>query len=139
MQTEEYTHCPSPWTLKGDVYMFAFWTSSAQAKDLPSLTYSPLEGGSTFANPDGSRPLGGLSMVQIIRYTESPVGPYDEMMVIPGFHSYVVEENGRRVKKKNIRVTRIYVSQKYTCWNGRRSKLQKIFINSDSCCRPPSS
>lgn len=66
-------------------------------------------------------------MIQIIRYTESPVGPYDELILSPGFHEYTVEENGKRIKKKNARITRIYVSQKYTCWNGRKSEISVLF------------
>ncbi|KAM0326294.1 hypothetical protein ACHAQA_006892 [Verticillium albo-atrum] len=117
--TSEYTLIPPPWTLKGTVYLFAFWTSKAQAANPPPFTYSPLEATSAYAAPEGSRHLGGLSMIQLIRYTQSPVGPYDELILSPGFHEYTVEENGKRVKKRNARITRIYVSQSHTCWNGR--------------------
>ncbi|KAJ0159335.1 hypothetical protein CTA2_9908 [Colletotrichum tanaceti] len=121
MASNDITPVPAPWKLKGDVYLFAFWVSRAQAEHPPAVAYSPLEANSPFICPDGSRPLGGLSMIQIIRYTESPVGPYDELILSPGFHEYTAEEDGRRVKKKNARITRIYVSQKYTCWNGRKN------------------
>ena len=64
-------------------------------------------------------------MVQIIRYLDSPAGPYDEMLVTPGKFEYEVEEGGKKIKKRNTRVTRIYVSQKVTCYNGRlREYLQ---------------
>ncbi|WYZ42462.1 hypothetical protein EsH8_VI_000161 [Colletotrichum jinshuiense] len=119
--TSDITPVPPPWKLKGDVYLFSFWLSRAQAEHPPTITYSPLEANSSFIRPEGSRPLGGISMIQIIRYTESPVGPYDELILCPGFHEYTVEENGKRIKKKNARITRIYVSQKYTCWNGRKN------------------
>lgn len=122
MTSEGFTHVPPPWKLKGDIYLFSFWTPRKQAEYPPTITYSPLEANSSYINPEGSRPLGGISMVQIIRYTESPVGPYDELILSPGFHEYTVEENGKRVKKKNARITRIYVSQKHTCWNGRKSE-----------------
>ncbi|KAK6842037.1 hypothetical protein PG987_002897 [Apiospora arundinis] len=108
---------PAPWKLKGTVYMISFW---AQAGKLPDFTYSRLEAASNFANPVLSgEHVGGLSQFQIIRYTESPVGPYDELIVCPGFFNYQAEENGQAKTKKNARITRIYVSQKYTCWNGR--------------------
>ena len=58
-------------------------------------------------------------MVQLIRYSDSPVGPYDELLVTPGKFEYEVEEGGKRIKKRNTRITRIYVSQKATCYNGR--------------------
>ncbi|KAF4946619.1 hypothetical protein FSARC_14155 [Fusarium sarcochroum] len=87
---------PPPWTLKGDVYAFIFWTPRSQARDgFPSLAYSPLEAQSSFAS--SQKALGGLSMFQIIRYTDSPVGPYDELILAPGSFEYEKEdESGRR-------------------------------------------
>ncbi|KAI0146714.1 hypothetical protein BJ166DRAFT_69809 [Pestalotiopsis sp. NC0098] len=110
---------PAPWKLKGTVYTVTFWCKAGQ---LPDFAYSPLEAASSFADPEVSgQHHGGTSQLQIIRYTESPVGPYDEMIIIPGFFDYRVEENGKSTIKKNARVTRIYVSHKYTCWNGRKN------------------
>ncbi|KAI0160228.1 hypothetical protein GGR57DRAFT_411544 [Xylariaceae sp. FL1272] len=106
-----------PWTLKGTCYVVTF---KSKAEQLPDHTYSPLERDSAYASPSESgKHLGGLSLLQIIRYTESPVGPYDELIVCPGYYTYDVEENGKRRTMKNARISRIYVSQKYTCWNGR--------------------
>ncbi|MCJ1354015.1 MAG: hypothetical protein MMC33_004002 [Icmadophila ericetorum] len=105
---------PSPWTLKATIYLFSFYISSSQ--QLPLWAYSPLESKSSFAS---GKSCGGLSMVQIIRYLDSPAGPYDEMLVTPGKFEYEVEEGGKKIKKRNTRVTRIYVSQKVTCYNGR--------------------
>lgn len=64
-------------------------------------------------------------MVQIVRYSESPVGPYDELVIMPGDFEVPVlngsgggEGNGGKKKvKKNTRITGIWVSQKDTCWN----------------------
>ncbi len=64
-------------------------------------------------------------MVQIIRYTESPVGPYDELVLVPGkfeYESNDLDAQGRRIKKSNLKVSRIYVSQEQTCYNGRNSE-----------------
>jgi hypothetical protein len=105
---------PPPWTLKGTIYVFVWYISSASAASLPSLAYSPLEASSTFAS---QKPKGGVGMVQIIRYTESPVGPYDELVLVPGQFEY--ESNGT---KSNLKVSRIYVSQEKTCYNGRKSE-----------------
>ncbi|KAK7229558.1 hypothetical protein V2G26_001728 [Clonostachys chloroleuca] len=110
----------SPWKLKGSVYAFACWTKVDAAGNLPDVAYSPLEHASSFASPEGGRPIGGLSMIQIIRYTESPAGPYDELLISPGSFEYTVEDkNGKRVRKRHLRITRAYVSQKITNWNGR--------------------
>ncbi|KAI0187055.1 hypothetical protein EV127DRAFT_513931 [Xylaria flabelliformis] len=123
---------PPPWKLKGTVYMLSFWSGKASAAGregsdkarqdgLPTIAYSPLEAKSSFADPAASgEHLGGLSQIQIIRYTESPVGPYDELIICPGNFAYEKnDEEGKRKKMKDLRITRIYVSQKYTCWNGR--------------------
>lgn len=79
--------------------------------------HAPLER-QTLSASDGTF-VGGIGMVQIIRYTESPVGPYDELLLVPGFFKY---DGPNGETRKNVRITRIYVSQKYTCWNGRTSK-----------------
>ncbi|KAI1491852.1 hypothetical protein F5X96DRAFT_445792 [Biscogniauxia mediterranea] len=109
---------PPPWKLKATAYVVTFW--SPYGKPL-GQAYSPLERESTFAAPESGQHLGGISQIQIIRYSESPVGPYDELLLWPGSFSYDIEgEDGRRKRKSNARITRIYVSQKETCWNGRK-------------------
>ncbi|KAK7951353.1 uncharacterized protein PG986_007081 [Apiospora aurea] len=119
MEDKPIVLVPAPWKLKGTIYMISFW---AQASKLPDFAYSPLEAESDFSDPAQSgEHLGGISQFQIIRYTESPVGPYDELIVCPGFFKYQTEENGQVKTKRNARITRIYVSQKYTCWNGRKN------------------
>ncbi|KAF5562511.1 hypothetical protein FNAPI_3158 [Fusarium napiforme] len=56
---------PPPWTLKGDIYAFIFWTSPSQAKEgLPAMAYSPLEGQSNFAKDQ--KALGGLKRVRLL-------------------------------------------------------------------------
>ncbi|KAI0911838.1 hypothetical protein F4823DRAFT_584382 [Ustulina deusta] len=108
---------PGPWKLKGTMYAVSFFSKAGK---LPDHAYSPLERDSAYASPTASgEHRGGISQFQVIRYTESPVGPYDELIVCPGFFNYEVEEGGKRKRKKDMRISRIYVSQKYTCWNGR--------------------
>ncbi|KAM5345307.1 hypothetical protein ACJ41O_011169 [Fusarium nematophilum] len=125
--SSSHPHIPSvppPWTLRGDVWAFAFWTPGSQARDgLPPMAYSPLEGQSSYADAASSgRPVGGISMLQLLRYRDSPVGPYDEMILAPGSFEHEREgDDGRRVKRRNTRITRIYVSHKHTCYNGRKN------------------
>ncbi len=58
-------------------------------------------------------------MVQVVRYTETPVGPYDELVLLPGQFDVPVHGTKRGKKQKtNTRITAIWVSQKVTCWNG---------------------
>ncbi|RDA88717.1 hypothetical protein CP532_4065 [Ophiocordyceps camponoti-leonardi (nom. inval.)] len=113
---------PPPWHVTGDVYCLSFWSSSSAARNLPAEhVFSPLEASDpNFANPPGSRPAGGLGMIQIIRYHDSPVGPYDEMLVVPGSFDWVRRRpDGKEELGRNPRISRIYVSQRQTCHNGR--------------------
>ncbi|OLN82002.1 hypothetical protein CCHL11_09275 [Colletotrichum chlorophyti] len=107
---------PAPWTLKGTVYALTFIPLST---DLPTKAFPPLE--RQYPSAVEGKYLGLIGMIQIIRYTESPVGPYDELLIVPGYFNYNhTDGSGSFMKeKKNVRVSRIYVSQKYTCWNGR--------------------
>ncbi|KAG7292787.1 hypothetical protein NEMBOFW57_002830 [Staphylotrichum longicolle] len=104
------------------MYIIPFWTARKTAENLPAKAYHPLEYQSSFASPEFGIPKGGVSMIQLIRYHETPVGPYDELVFCPGSFEYPVEgKDGKKSTKKAMRVTRIYVSQKYTCWNGRKT------------------
>lgn len=68
-------------------------------------------------------------MIQIIRYRDSPVGPYDELLVVPGSFDWSRDgPDGRREVGRNPRITRIYVSQKHTCYNGRVSKFVPVLL-----------
>lgn len=54
-------------------------------------------------------------MIQIVRYSDTPVGAYDELLLIPGnFEVPSAKERG----KARLRITRDYVSQRDTCYNG---------------------
>jgi hypothetical protein len=122
--SSSYSLASPPWTLHGDVYTFAWHTSAsrASADGLPSHAYSPLEAASDYAAHPVSRFVGGLATVQIIRYRDSPVGPYDELIVIPGHFQWARpgdESPGQMVTGANPKISRIYVSQPHTCHNGR--------------------
>jgi hypothetical protein len=135
--TDGIAPIPAPWTLKGTIYAFMIYFSAKDVANLSSeksFLYSPLEADSSFAN---NEPVGGLGMVQVIRYSDSPVGPYDELVMIPGNFKHSPEAESqvhRSGKRGNLMVTRAYVSQEKTCWNGRTSKgLElKFLIRYDS-------
>ncbi|KAF7555774.1 hypothetical protein G7Z17_g1864 [Cylindrodendrum hubeiense] len=122
---EDIPAVPPPWNMKGDVFLFSWWNPRKQAKaGLPSMAYSPLEAASDYAAPSTGTPVGGLSMVQILRYKDSPVGPYDELIVVPGSFDYTRDDaQGRKHTARNPRISRIYVSQKHTCYNGRKTRF----------------
>lgn len=104
---------PAPWRCKCTAYVSTFWRSPSQG--LPHEVYDPLEANSSSVNCEDENYLGGLCIVQIIRYTSTPVGPYDELAILPGFFQH------KGKGKKYARISRIYVSQQDTCYNGRKN------------------
>ena len=70
-------------------------------------------------------------MLQIVRYSETPVGPYDELVVMPGYFDTPV---GGKKGARNTRITAIWVSQKDTCWNGMMSMLEQALLGSLMGC-----
>lgn len=110
---------PAPWTLHGTVYSLI---NLPLVKELPAKAYAPLERAAGLAGDAYGRYIGLIGSIQIIRYTDSPVGPYDELLIIPGYFKYPHGPNGE--ERTNVRVSRIYVSQKYTCKNGREKYVK---------------
>ena len=110
---------PPPWKTKSTAFILPFYHSPSQP--LPSKAYTPLSASHApfSAEPECGVFKGGLSMLYLLRYTETPVGPYDELAIMPGYFEY---SHGKAEGKKgrNMRVTAIWVSQKDTCWNGER-------------------
>lgn len=78
---------------------------------LPAGAYAPLE------QPPAGSPtrkfLGGLGTVWIVRYTSSPIGPYDELLYAPG--DFETPSGGKATS-----ITRIYVSTAVSVYNGRK-------------------
>jgi hypothetical protein len=103
----------APWTLEAESYLLFLKLSS-----LPDGLYDSLE--DAWADPGLGEFKGGLGAIMIVRYTSTPVGPYDELMLIPGNFSVPQPANGPpTVPKKALRIARIYVSQRTTTYNGR--------------------
>ncbi|KAF8586944.1 hypothetical protein K439DRAFT_1408197 [Ramaria rubella] len=103
---------PAPWFNKGEAYIFFLPTPAT----LPNGAYGPTEAGSPFASTEAGTFRGGLgnACVQVVRYFESPVGPYDELLYIPGKFDIPTG-------KAHLRVTRIYVSTEASIYNGRKN------------------
>jgi hypothetical protein len=119
---------PAPWTCKAR----AWWIPTSSGGKPPAEdTYHPLEE-DHYAKIDIRANYRGPGMIQVVRYSETPVGmiscmsvvnnnqpacsqtvgPYDELLITPGAFT-----NPKGPGKYN-RITRIYVNQKATCWNG---------------------
>ncbi|KAL8787419.1 MAG: hypothetical protein Q9213_002196 [Squamulea squamosa] len=104
---------PPPWTCHYEAYVGAFHVSAKSG--LPrNLAYEPLEASSAEFTEAGVW-KGGMVMIQLLRYSSTPVGPYDEMILLPGNFD-VPGGHG-----SHTRITRIYVSQRDTTFNGRKN------------------
>ncbi|KAL5333138.1 hypothetical protein BJX70DRAFT_381846 [Aspergillus crustosus] len=127
---------PPPWTLKAKAWTFLYTdvpstqtpSPSQNPNNTPSILQSILPEGAyhPFENihPSAVRPLstgesqfkrGWLKAVMVIRYEETDVGPYDELILVPG--SAVNPHTG----KSDMRISTIYVSTDASVWNGRRN------------------
>ncbi|QRV93337.1 hypothetical protein RhiJN_21355 [Ceratobasidium sp. AG-Ba] len=115
---EGYEEALPPWTLDAE----AWWILPPvplpwQAKVLPKGALDPFE-------EERYRDLqatytGGLGTIQLIRYHTSPVGPYDELLYVPGNMSY---KTGPSSTISGLSVTRIYVSSTASVVNGNIPK-----------------
>ncbi|TDQ14683.1 acetoacetate decarboxylase [Algoriphagus boseongensis] len=89
---------PAPWKLKGDGFILMFKFRENWVEDNGFLPES-LKG----------RFRGGLGYVMLVNYTESPVGPYKELLFIPG----------KFRKSKTQCITKIYVDSECSTLNGQ--------------------
>lgn len=112
--TNPFPVAPGPWTCKGEAFWLLTYTSqSSAAEPLSSAAFGPLEE-SAFRDVSKSGTFkGGLGSIMVVRYTSSPVGPYDELLYIPG--KFTVPLTG----EEKMRITRIYVSTKASVYNGK--------------------
>jgi hypothetical protein len=114
---------PGPWTLKAKLYLFATIIKPVNPQDpvlqgLPPGSYNPSEN----LHPSALAPVndapqwkGGLTNAVLVRYEDSPVGPYDELMfAVDGF-------TNPHQKGTAGRITNIYVSSRQSVWNGRNN------------------
>jgi hypothetical protein len=93
---------PAPWSLTGTGYILLMKLPAALLDD-PRHTPEPLRG----------KRRGGLTSVMLVDYESSPVGPYRELLYIPGTFAF-----GEHVRQS---ITRIYVSSMESVVNGRRN------------------
>ena len=129
MSLNAIAHVPGPWKLRGDVHVFFTYTTNTATQYMHnSFFYEPLEAKAQFSI---GKFVGGFAGAFVIRYKESPLGPYDELIIVPG--SFATERrdvdkhgNSTVEKVKRLRITRIYVSTKASCYNGRKSKMSTL-------------
>ena len=110
---------PPPWTCNATVYTLSHYHSASTTLPL-DIAFDPLElhAPSFSSEKETGKYVGGLGFTQIIRYSETPVGTYDELLILPGFFSHVGSDGKKR---EDARVTGIWVSQEATLMNGRKN------------------
>ena len=120
------------------LYALSFYHSASTTLPL-DIVYDPheLHAPSFSSEKETGKFVGGLGSAQIVRYSETPVGTYDELAILPGFFE-TTGPDGK--KQKDSRVTGIWVSQETTLMNGRKNwNIPKyalrpcIVLNRDGC------
>ncbi|KAK3115862.1 hypothetical protein LTR53_004362 [Teratosphaeriaceae sp. CCFEE 6253] len=111
-QSANLPEAPAPWSTRCETY----WLVLNLPSPLPLDIYDPLE--ATHPAMSARCFSGGIGMVMIVRYSDTPVGSYDELVIIPG--KFLVP-GGELKGKDRMRISRIYVSQRETTYNGRRN------------------
>ncbi|BGP48162.1 hypothetical protein JCM10450v2_004034 [Rhodotorula kratochvilovae] len=114
---EPLPFAPAPWLMEGSGWVIPIYTPfSTTPIPLPEGSYAPFEAGSSADMSD--RFHGGVGMVLILRYSNTDVGPYDELILIPGLFSNT--HKGAKEPSYDLAITRIVVSSDRSTVNGRR-------------------
>jgi hypothetical protein len=91
---------PAPWTLKGEGIILIYHFKKSWVEKYAHLPQN-LKG----------KFKGGLGYVMLVNYLESPVGPYRELLIIPGkFHNSGLQS-----------ITKIFVDSEASTFNGREN------------------
>ncbi|KAI0035950.1 hypothetical protein K488DRAFT_82562 [Vararia minispora EC-137] len=125
---------PPPWHLKATLWTFLYSnapsTSTADVTKNVNNTLEVLQGAppgsyhpcevphSSALAPVGDKfqLQGGPRGIILVRYEDTPVGPYDELIMLPGLYARPGKARG-----KAQRITNIYVSTDESVVNGRRN------------------
>ncbi|MDX1961093.1 MAG: acetoacetate decarboxylase [Leptospiraceae bacterium] len=92
-------HYPAPWNLNGEGFVLSFWANKEKN----------LEHGFIDIN-DRDSYVGGMGSAMLVNYSSSAVGPYYELLYIPGDFIF----KGKKFKK----ITKIYVSSELSVREG---------------------
>ncbi len=91
---------PPPWDLEGEGFILPFWANEKKVFNWMS-------------EQEQKDFVGGLGAIMFVNYKSSNVGPYYELLFIPGDFQY----KGEHYKK----ITKIYVSSQLSLQEGRKN------------------
>ena len=97
--TQEIKIAPAPWNLTGDAYIMVYKFSKEFVQENGFL-----------ADYQQDRFLGYVGTVMLVDYKTSGVGPYRELLFIPGMFTFNW--------KKMFSISKIYVSSRDSVYNG---------------------
>ncbi|WP_241686734.1 acetoacetate decarboxylase family protein [Leptospira stimsonii] len=92
-------HFPAPWDLKGEGFLFPLWAKKDYNREM-----------GFFSGEDSRQYSGGLGSLMLVNYETSDVGPYYELLYIPGNFNYKDQTYKR--------ITRIFVSSQKSVEEG---------------------
>lgn len=98
---------PPPWELEGNGYIFLFRFSEAFVQEQGFLA--------DYQQNTYRQGLLGLGTVMLLDYKTSGVGPYSELLFVPGRFHFDKAPNG------TWGISKIYVSSYDSVWNGREN------------------
>ncbi|CAB1206388.1 hypothetical protein [Acinetobacter bouvetii] len=90
-------HHHPPWDLQGDAFILNYWITPNFIKDNSSFHIAP-------------SPIGRVVQVILVRYHHSPVGPYDELLILD--HPLIS-------KRRLSSIPKIYVSTEISMQHGQ--------------------
>ncbi|MBK6605858.1 MAG: acetoacetate decarboxylase family protein [Leptospiraceae bacterium] len=101
-------HYPPPWNLKGEGFIIPFLGNKSLLLD---KGFIPEEDKKSF--------VGGLGAIMVVNYESSNVGPYFELLFIPGNFEHSRTTKTSTKKKLYKKITKIYVSSLTSVQEGR--------------------
>ncbi|KZV95918.1 hypothetical protein EXIGLDRAFT_566759, partial [Exidia glandulosa HHB12029] len=103
----DFPDVPPPWHMEGECW----WMLLKPLQTVPPAAYDPLEEPPEDDDEPTNTFVGGFGAVWITRYASSPIGPYDELLYLPG--NFAAPSGDPKP-----RVTRTYVSTPEAVYTG---------------------
>ena len=110
---------PAPWQLTGQCYLLFKYTTGVHAQRRPSEGCPSHQ---SIIDFDPVSPfVGGVGGILFVRYDTSPVGPYSELLFVPGAYATQPLSPLRGHSSSAFRVSQIFVSSSASVMSGREN------------------